>query len=171
MKKILSDLTFGRAYSRSAEHKRTWLCSRLIVALSVLLTLTACNSNEPKAESAATTVGKAIVENIMTRTSIRQYTDQAISADTGLRSTTVGYQYSEIIRAIVCVFLCGGSCVEDLCQFLKDYLVERPHTRVPSVDTVLRGISELATENISYTAETSGNTYDFNTAASLTNCS
>ena len=82
MKKILSDLTFGRAYSRSAEHKRAWLCSRLIVALSVLLALTACNSNEPKAESAATTDGKAIVENIMTRTSIRQFTDQTISADT-----------------------------------------------------------------------------------------
>ena len=82
MKKILSDLTFGRAYSRSAEHKRAWLCSRLIVALSVLLALTACNSNEPKAESAATTDGMAIVENIMTRTSIRQYTDQTIGADT-----------------------------------------------------------------------------------------
>jgi len=82
MKKILSDLTFGRAYSRSAEHKRAWLCSRLIVALSVLLALTACNSNEPKVETAATTDGKAIVENIMTRTSIRQYTDQPISADT-----------------------------------------------------------------------------------------
>jgi len=90
-----------------------------------------------------------------------------IDSHLGLRSTTVGYQYSEIIRAIVCVFLCGGSCVEDLSQFLKDYLVERPHTRVPSADTVLRGISELATENISYTAEMSGNSYDFNTAASL----
>ena len=40
------------------------------------------NSNEPKAESASSIDGKAIVENIMTRTSIRQYTDQPISADT-----------------------------------------------------------------------------------------
>jgi nitroreductase len=44
--------------------------------------MTGCNSNEPKAESASTTDGKAIVETIMTRTSIRQYTDQVISADT-----------------------------------------------------------------------------------------
>ena len=47
-----------------------------------LLMLTACNSNEPKAETAANTGGNAIVENIMTRTSIRQYTDQTISNDT-----------------------------------------------------------------------------------------
>ena len=76
MKKILSDLTFGQANSRSAKLKLVWLCSCLLAVL------TACNSNEPKAESAATTDGKAIVENIMTRTSIRQYTDQTISADT-----------------------------------------------------------------------------------------
>lgn len=44
--------------------------------------MTGCDSKEPKAESASTIDGKAIVENIMTRTSIRQYTDQAISADT-----------------------------------------------------------------------------------------
>lgn len=55
---------------------------KFLSAFAVLLALTACNSNEPKAETAATTDGMAIVENIMTRTSIRQYTDQTISADT-----------------------------------------------------------------------------------------
>jgi hypothetical protein len=40
--------------------------------------------------------------------------------------------------------------MEDLNLYLKDVLTERPHTRVPSADTVLRGIEELATENISY---------------------
>ena len=38
--------------------------------------------------------------------------------------------------------------MEDLNLYLKDVLTERPHTRVPSADTVLRGIGELATENI-----------------------
>ena len=55
---------------------------KILSAFAVLLTVTACNSNAPKAETATTTDGKTIVENIMTRTSIRQYTDQAISADT-----------------------------------------------------------------------------------------
>ena len=57
--------------------------------------------------------------------------------------------------------------MEDLNLYLKDVLTERPHTRVPSADTVLRGIEELATENMSYTAEKTGNIYDFNTAEKL----
>ena len=56
---------------------------KILSAFAALLAITACyNGNQQKAETAATTDGKAIVENIMTRTSIRQYTDQAISADT-----------------------------------------------------------------------------------------
>ena len=42
------------------------------------------------------------------------YLGTEIDSFLGLRSTTVGYQYSEIILAIVCVFLCGGSAMEDL---------------------------------------------------------
>ena len=49
--------------------------------------------------------------------------------------------------------------MEDPNLYLKDVLTERPQTRVPSADTVLRGIEELATENISYTAEKTGNVY------------
>ena len=90
-----------------------------------------------------------------------------IDSHLGLRSTLIGYQYSEIIRAIFSVFCCGGDCMEDLNLYLKDTLTERPQTRVPSADTVLRGIEELATENISYTAEKTGNVYDFNTAEKL----
>ena len=90
-----------------------------------------------------------------------------IDSHLGLRCTLIGYQYSEIIRAIFSVFCCGGDCMEDLNLYLKDVLTERPHTRVPSADTVLRGIEELATENISYTAEKTGNVYDFNTAEKL----
>ena len=55
---------------------------KILSAFAALVVLTACNSNEPKAETSATADGKAIIENIMTRTSIRQFTDQTISADT-----------------------------------------------------------------------------------------
>ena len=55
---------------------------KILSAFAALAVLTACNSSEQKAETAATTDGKAIIENIMTRTSIRQFTDQTISADT-----------------------------------------------------------------------------------------
>ena len=70
-----------------------------------------------------------------------------IDSHLGLRSTLTGYQYSEIIRAVFSVFCCGGDCMEELNLYLKDILTERPHTRVPSADTVLRGIEELATGN------------------------
>ena len=55
---------------------------KILSAFAALLALTGCNSSEPKAETTATTDGNAIVECIMTRTSIRQYTDQTVSADT-----------------------------------------------------------------------------------------
>lgn len=55
---------------------------KILSAFAALLVLAGCNSNDPKAEAAATTDGNAIVECIMTRTSIRQYTDQTVSADT-----------------------------------------------------------------------------------------
>ena len=63
-----------------------------------------------------------------------------IDSHLGLRSKLIGYQYSEIIRAVFSVFCCGGECMEALNLYLKDVLTERPHTRVPSADTVLRGI-------------------------------
>ena len=38
---------------------------------------------------------------------------QTIDSTLGLRCTLFGYQYSEILRSLVCVYLCGGSCIED----------------------------------------------------------
>ena len=52
-----------------------------------------------------------------------------IDSHLGLRSTLIGYQYSEIIRAVFSVFCCGGDCMEDLNLYLKDILTERPQTR------------------------------------------
>lgn len=51
---------------------------KILFALAGLLSLAACSNNEP----APATDGNATVENIMTRTSIRAYTDQTVSADT-----------------------------------------------------------------------------------------
>ena len=36
-----------------------------------------------------------------------------IDSTLGLRSRTFGYQYSEILRSLMCVFFCGGSCIEN----------------------------------------------------------
>lgn len=55
---------------------------KILSACAVLVAMTACNCDKPKTEAAATNDGNAVVENIMTRTSIRAYTDQTVSADT-----------------------------------------------------------------------------------------
>ena len=84
----------------------------------------------------------------------------------GLRCKQFGYQYSEIIRSLMCVYLCGGSCVEDLSSHLLRHLSLHPTLRTCSSDTVLRIMGELKETNVTYTSET-GRSYDFNTADRL----
>ena len=36
----------------------------------------------------------------------------------GFRCRLFGYQYSEIIRSLMCVYFCGGSCIEDITNHL-----------------------------------------------------
>ena len=84
----------------------------------------------------------------------------------GKRGNGCGYSYSEIVRSLMCVYMCGGSCVEDVTSHLMKHLSMHPSLRTCSSDTILRGISELTTDNISYTSD-SGKTYNFNTADKL----
>lgn len=84
----------------------------------------------------------------------------------GQRSKLVGYQYSEIIRTLMCVYLCGGSYVEDVPSHLLRHLSHHPLLRSCSSDTILRIMDELKQENTTYTSKT-GKQYDFNTADEL----
>lgn len=90
----------------------------------------------------------------------------AIDSTLGSRCKSFGYQYSEIIRSLMCVYFCGGSCVEDVTTHLMPHLSLHPALRTCSADTILRAIRELSIENISYASDT-GKTYDFNTADTL----
>lgn len=87
-----------------------------------------------------------------------------IDSTLGLRSQTFGYQYSEIFRSLMCVFFCGGSCIEDVSTHLMRYLSSHPRLSTCSADTILRAIKELAVSNITYTSPVSGKSYDFNTS-------
>ena len=89
-----------------------------------------------------------------------------IDSTLGLRSKQYGYQYSEIIRSLMSVYFCGGSCIEDVTTHLMNHLSLHPTLRTCSSDTILRAIKELTQENISYTSDT-GKNYDFNTADTL----
>ena len=84
----------------------------------------------------------------------------------GPRCTSYGYQYSEIVGSLSSVYFCGGDCVEDVTSHLMPHLSLHPSLRTCSSDTILRGISELATANTTYVSDT-GKSYDFNTATKL----
>ena len=62
----------------------------------------------------------------------------------GIRCTSFGYQYSEIVGSLACVYFCGGDCVEDVTSHLMSHLSLHPTLRTCSSDTSLRAISELA---------------------------
>ena len=38
---------------------------------------------------------------------------QVIDSTLGVKCKFYGYQYSEILRSLMCIYFCGGSCVED----------------------------------------------------------
>ena len=53
------------------------------MALFAVIFMTGCNcNNQPAAVVEKTDNGKIAIDNIMTRTSIRSFTDRAVSADT-----------------------------------------------------------------------------------------
>ena len=95
-----------------------------------------------------------------------RYVGPVIDNVLGLRCTSYGYRYSEIVGSLSSVYFCGGDCVEDVTSHLMPHLSLHPILRTCSSDTILRGISELATANTTYTSDT-GKSYDFNTAAKL----
>ena len=41
-----------------------------------------------------------------------------IDSTLGLRCGSFGYQYSEIIRSLMSIYFCGGSCIEDVTTHL-----------------------------------------------------
>ena len=95
---------------------------------------------------------------------------RTIDSTLGLRSKVYGYQYSEIIRSLMCVYFCGGSCVEDVTSHLMEALCLHPHLRTCSADTILRAIRELTTPNQTCRSD-SGKSYDFYVAPpTLTIC-
>ena len=95
----------------------------------------------------------------------RRYVMPYVDKYLGLRSKLIGYQYSEILNTMASNFFCGGDRMEDI-NVLKEKMPQHPEFTLCSPDTVLRAISELATDDICYTSP-EGATYRFNTAERL----
>jgi len=54
------------------------------------------------------------------------------------------YSWIDVINTLTSIYLCGGDCIEDIHTHLKDHFADNPFVRMPSPDTVLRRISQLA---------------------------
>jgi hypothetical protein len=91
---------------------------------------------------------------------------QLIDIELGDRVKTVGYSYSDIIKNYVNIFYSGGDCAEDIQTHLGKDLKSIPGNSVPSADTILRGIKELAVTNKTYTSK-QGKSYSFNVNTKL----
>ncbi|MBR3455267.1 MAG: hypothetical protein IKH26_08090 [Bacteroidaceae bacterium] len=87
-----------------------------------------------------------------------------IDAHLGLRCRLSGYQYGEIVQAMMCNFLCGGDRTEDINRIREG--VGYGGVRLCSPDTALRIFSELSVDDTLYTS-VRGIQYRFNTAELL----
>lgn len=78
---------------------------------------------------------------------------KVINDTLGLRSTAYnGYQWDEIVKSLFDIYLCGCDHIEDITS-LMHCLSQAPGSHVPSSGTIGRGIKQLATDNITYTAK------------------
>ena len=116
-----------------------------------------------KSETIATFGGISHVIDVFERLGLGRLIDLSL----GKREASWNaFRYSEVIETLFCNYLCGGDCLEDI-NMLAPQLSLRPGTRIPNSDTVGRVLKSLASENISYACENSGNSYCFNTAEEL----
>jgi len=57
------------------------------------------------------------------------------------------YRWKDIINSMLSIYLCGGDCIEDLQIHLRGHFKDNPFVKMPSPDTVLRRLKELAVKN------------------------
>jgi hypothetical protein len=80
----------------------------------------------------------------------------------GIRISTKGYSYGNLIGNFFNLLLCGGECAEDIQKHFRQTLEQIPGNGVASADTQLRLFGELATENTIVEVSSSKKEYQFN---------
>ena len=80
---------------------------------------------------------------------------ETINETLGKRCSTYnGYQWDEIVAALLDVYACGGDCVEDANR-KECHLRDTPESRVPTSHTIGRAIKELACTDTEYESSSS----------------
>jgi hypothetical protein len=91
-----------------------------------------------------------------------------VDRELGIRISTKGYSYSNLIRNFFNLRLSGGECAEDIQQHFRPTLEQIPGNTVASADTLLRCFNELAVDNTTVVS-TSDKEYRFNINEKLNN--
>jgi transposase len=84
-----------------------------------------------------------------------------IDKELGMRGKEGSYSYGNIFQTWLDILLCGGECAEDIQEHLRSTLEIIPGNKVPSADTLLRSLKELAVDNTQVVSE-NGKEYQFN---------
>ena len=84
-----------------------------------------------------------------------------IEKELGTRVSTCGYTYGTLFSNWFDLFMCGGTCAEDIEEHLRDTLIAIPGNKVSRADTLLRCLEELSVVHTPHTSD-SGITYQFN---------
>lgn len=71
------------------------------------------------------------------------------------------YSWKDIIYSLWSIPFCGGDCIEDLSINLKTYLQQIPYFKVPSSDSVLKRLKELAKPQKTIVSKYYGKSHDF----------
>lgn len=79
------------------------------------------------------------------------------------------YVWSDILYSILVIYLCGGDCIEDLQTHLKFHFKNNPFINMPSPDTILRRLTQLATSNKECETRRGSVTHIYNTNSVLDN--
>lgn len=79
--------------------------------------------------------------------------DKLVDHCLGKRCAHYGYQYSDILLALFCIYLCGGDHIEDITTHLKKHLITAPGAKIPSSDTIARGLKKLRSMSIAYKSQ------------------
>jgi len=71
------------------------------------------------------------------------------------------YSWKDIIYSLWAIPFCGGDCIEDLSINLKNYIQDIPYFKIPSSDSVLKRLKELAKPQRTVVSKYYGKSHDF----------
>lgn len=73
------------------------------------------------------------------------------------------YSWKDLFYSFLSIYYCGGDCIEDIHTNLRPHFENNPFVKLPSPDTLLKRLSELATENQSCKTKRGVVEHEFNT--------